>query len=64
VYVPIGGIEQWIQFNEDRPDNSTLLYLHGGPGGTSVPFNVRSPRHIHHPIRNSVRVSAVRRLSE
>jgi pimeloyl-ACP methyl ester carboxylesterase len=39
VYVRIGGIEQWIQFNENRPDNPTLLYLHGGPGGTSVPVS-------------------------
>jgi pimeloyl-ACP methyl ester carboxylesterase len=37
VYVRIGGIEQWIQFGENNPDNPILLYLHGGPGGTSVP---------------------------
>lgn len=37
MYVSIGGIEQWIQFGESKPDNPILLYLHGGPGGTSVP---------------------------
>jgi pimeloyl-ACP methyl ester carboxylesterase len=39
MYVPIGGIEQWIQFGQNRPENPTLLYLHGGPGGTSVPLS-------------------------
>jgi pimeloyl-ACP methyl ester carboxylesterase len=37
MYVPIGGIDQWIQFGESRPNDPILLYLHGGPGGTSVP---------------------------
>jgi pimeloyl-ACP methyl ester carboxylesterase len=37
MYVPIGGIDQWIQFGENRPNHPVLLYLHGGPGGTSVP---------------------------
>ena len=36
MYVPIGGIEQWIQWR-GAPDTPILLYLHGGPGGTSVP---------------------------
>jgi pimeloyl-ACP methyl ester carboxylesterase len=39
VYVQIGGIDQWIQFNESRSDKPILLYLHGGPGGTSVPVS-------------------------
>jgi pimeloyl-ACP methyl ester carboxylesterase len=37
MYVPIGGIDQWIQFGEHQLDHPVLLYLHGGPGGTSVP---------------------------
>ena len=37
MYVPIGGIDQWIQFSESRANDPILLYLHGGPGGTSVP---------------------------
>ena len=36
MYVAIGGIEQWIQYG-GAPDAPILLYLHGGPGGTSVP---------------------------
>jgi pimeloyl-ACP methyl ester carboxylesterase len=39
MYVYIGGIEQWIQFGGDAPDHPVLLYLHGGPGGTSVPLS-------------------------
>ena len=37
MYVPIGGIDQWIQIGSGNPDLPVLLYLHGGPGGTSVP---------------------------
>jgi len=37
MYVPIGGIDQWIQFGKTEPSRPILLYLHGGPGGTSVP---------------------------
>ncbi|MGO9932427.1 MAG: alpha/beta fold hydrolase [Steroidobacteraceae bacterium] len=37
MYVPIGGIDQWIQFGENQPNHPLLLYLHGGPGGTSLP---------------------------
>lgn len=37
MYVPIGGIDQWIQFGENQPHHPILLFLHGGPGGTSVP---------------------------
>jgi pimeloyl-ACP methyl ester carboxylesterase len=37
MYVQIGGIEQWIQIGSHAPDHPVLLYLHGGPGSTSVP---------------------------
>jgi pimeloyl-ACP methyl ester carboxylesterase len=38
MYVSIGGIEQWIQIGgSEAADHPVLLYLHGGPGGTSVP---------------------------
>jgi hypothetical protein len=37
MYVSIGGIDQWVQVGGDDPANPILLYLHGGPGGTSVP---------------------------
>jgi hypothetical protein len=28
MYVPIGGIDRWIQFGEDQPNHPVLLYLH------------------------------------
>lgn len=37
MYVPIGGIDQWVQIGYSWPGLPVLLYLHGGPGGTSVP---------------------------
>lgn len=37
MYVSIGGIEQWVQLGYTKPGLPALLYLHGGPGGTSVP---------------------------
>lgn len=36
MYVSIGGIDQWLQMS-GAPGTPLLLYLHGGPGGTSVP---------------------------
>ena len=37
MYIPIGGIDQWIQIGKREAEHPVLLYLHGGPGGTSVP---------------------------
>jgi len=36
-YVPIGGIEQWVQIRGDDRDNPVLLWLNGGPGYSTVP---------------------------
>jgi pimeloyl-ACP methyl ester carboxylesterase len=37
MYVSIGGIDQWVQMRGAQ-NAPILLYLHGGPGGTSVPI--------------------------
>ncbi|HTT96566.1 MAG TPA: alpha/beta hydrolase [Rhizomicrobium sp.] len=34
MFVPIGGIEQWIQIRGDDRSNPVLLFMHGGPGNS------------------------------
>ena len=36
-YVPIGGIEQWVQIRGDHRFNPVLLWLSGGPGASTIP---------------------------
>ena len=36
-FVPIGGINQWIQIRGDDRHNPVLLWLNGGPGYSTVP---------------------------
>src|SRR5581483_4822167 len=37
MYVPIGGIAQYIQIGGDAPDRPVMLFVNGGPGGTTIP---------------------------
>lgn len=37
MYVSIGQIDQWIQIGFSKAGLPAMLYLHGGPSGTSVP---------------------------
>jgi pimeloyl-ACP methyl ester carboxylesterase len=36
MYVPIGGIDQWLQIRGEDRDNPVLLFVHGGPGGSTM----------------------------
>jgi len=39
MYVPIGGIEQWIQIDGEDRDNPVLLFVHGGAGASTLPLS-------------------------
>jgi pimeloyl-ACP methyl ester carboxylesterase len=38
LFVPIGGIDQWITIKGQDRHNPVVLYLHGGPGNVMSPF--------------------------
>jgi pimeloyl-ACP methyl ester carboxylesterase len=39
LYVPIGGIEQWLTIRGEDRRNPAVLFLHGGPGAGHTMFN-------------------------
>jgi len=38
VFVPLGGLDQWISIRGTDPANPVLLVVHGGPGDVQWPF--------------------------
>lgn len=43
-YVQIGGLRQWIQIRGEDKANPVLLFVHGGPAMSMIPFTYRSMR--------------------
>ena len=38
-FVDIGGIKQWVQIRGEDRENPVLLFVHGGPGASSLPIS-------------------------
>ncbi|QOZ27012.1 alpha/beta fold hydrolase [Bradyrhizobium sp. CCBAU 51753] len=38
-YVVLGGIQQWIQIRGEDRGNPVLLFVHGGPGSSTLPIS-------------------------
>ena len=39
MFVPIGGIDQWVQIRGEDRSNPVLLFVHGGPGSSESPLS-------------------------
>jgi pimeloyl-ACP methyl ester carboxylesterase len=38
MYVKIGGIDQWVQIRGEDRDNPVILFVRGGPDGSTIPI--------------------------